>query len=317
LTISPTEGSPRVLIVGDDGEVGAVLHLHLLRAGWSPVCVPSPDLVEPIAPIVTPHAIVLVLPETPATSWAAALTTAASAAQAGVRVILVAPSRDVVEPLASVSGAERAMARSEVLVAPRTVLGPPPPRGVPPPIPPRRTPIPPRRTGVTGATSLGHDAAPLARESSVTTYTLGLATPPPTSGTVNDGASSSDLADLLQEDPTGTPMGGAASARLVADVTLVSEHNFFVGPTRRLDSGGVFVSTPHPPPLGTTLEMRLGLPDARKLDVRGEVVFVRVRGVLTGRQPAGCGVKLSGVPSWAVEVVERFFVARPPILYQP
>jgi Tfp pilus assembly protein PilZ len=136
---------------------------------------------------------------------------------------------------------------------------------------------------------------------------------------VNDGPSTIDLADLLQEDlVTPQPKGsGASPTHLAIDVSLVSEHNFFVGPTRRLDSGGVFISTPHPPPMGVTLEIRLGLPDARRLDVRGKVVFVRTRGSMAGRQPTGCGVKLSGVPGWAVEVVERFFVARPPILYQP
>ena len=42
MTIPAHDGAPRVLVVGDDGEVGAMLHLHLLRAGWSPFCVPGP-----------------------------------------------------------------------------------------------------------------------------------------------------------------------------------------------------------------------------------------------------------------------------------
>ncbi len=311
MSVPLAEGGPRVLVVGDDGEVGAVLHLHLLRSGWAPVCVPSPELVEPIAPIVAPHAIVLVLPETPEASWGTALTASATAAQAGVRVVLIAPSPEVVEPLALVSGAERALSRSEALAAPRSVLGSPPPRGLPPP-------PPARRTGVTGATRIARYEPPSPAEPS------GLAahskTPPPVTRTplpppaADDGMI--DLAELLRDELERTP-STAAPTHLVADVSLVSEHNFFVGRTRRLDSGGVFVATPHPPPVGTTLEVRLGLPDARKLEVRGEVVFVRERAAMAGRQPAGCGVRLLSMPSWAVSVVERFFVARPPIVHQP
>ncbi len=311
MTLPLAEGSPRVLVVGDDGEVGAVLHLHLLRAGWAPVCVPSPELVEPIAPIVAPHAIVLVLPETPETSWGTALTASATAAQAGVRVVLVAPSPEVVEPLALVSGAERALSRSEALASPRSVLGSPPPRGLPPP-------FPAGRTGITGATRIARQEPPRSKETSG--FATRPAAPPahePRPPAADDGPSSIDLAELLRDERLDTTTSAATPTHLVADVSLVSEHNFFVGRTRRLDSGGVFVATPHPPPVGTTLEVRLGLPDARKLEVRGEVVFVRERAAMAGRQPAGCGVRLISMPSWAVSVVERFFVARPPIVHQP
>jgi len=90
-----------------------------------------------------------------------------------------------------------------------------------------------------------------------------------------------------------------------------------VGPTRRVDSGGVFISTVLPPPVGTRLQVRLGLADGRKLDLEGEVVFIREKSAISGRQPAGCGIKLYSLPGWAVEAIDRFLLARPPIVYVP
>jgi hypothetical protein len=63
--------------------------------------------------------------------------------------------------------------------------------------------------------------------------------------------------------------------------------------------------------------VRLGLADGRKVDVEGEVSFVREKSAITGRQPSGCGVRLSGVPGWAIEAIERFMQARQPILHVP
>ena len=112
----------RVLVVGQDADVSIALHLHLERAGYALCCLPGPQDVEPIARAVAPHVIVLLLPATPDGTWASALTTAQNAAKVGVRVVLVAPSREIVEPLAAVAGAERALARSEVLARPLIVV---------------------------------------------------------------------------------------------------------------------------------------------------------------------------------------------------
>jgi hypothetical protein len=45
------------------------------------------------------------------------------------------------------------------------------------------------------------------------------------------------------------------------------------------------------------------------------VAFLRAKSATTGRQPAGCGVRLHGVPGWAVDAIERFFQARLPIAH--
>jgi len=126
-----------------------------------------------------------------------------------------------------------------------------------------------------------------------------------------------DLMALIDEELEDEPRQRPMLTRVEVTVSLVSEHNFFIGPTRRVDSGGVFIATAMPPPVGTRLQVRLGLADGRKLDLEGEVAFVREKSATTGRQPSGCGVKLFNVPGWALDSIERFILARQPLAYTP
>jgi hypothetical protein len=289
----------RVLVVGQDADVSIALHLHLERAGFAVFCVPGPHEVEAIARAVAPHVIVLLLPAAPDGTWGGALTMAQNAAKIGVRVVMVAPSREVVEPLAAVAGAERALSRSDVLSKPLVVVersvGSGLVGGTPPPVSPLSAQPPPR----TAAPRPAADAlAP------------GAATP-------RSRAPGVDLMALIDEELVDEPKARPVPTRVEVNVSLVSEHNFYVGQTRRMDSGGVFIATAMPPPVGTRLQVRLGLADGRKLDLDGEVAFVREKSATIGRQPTGCGVRLHGIPGWAVDAVERFILARQPIVYTP
>ncbi len=310
--MTPTQGqaAARVLVIGDDAELVAVLCLHLPRGGYAPVCLPGPELAPEILPRVEPHAVVLVLPVTPSASWGPALTSAASAAQAGVRVVLVAPVRDVVEPLAAAAGAERALSRAEVLARPLSVLDGMPAHAGPPPLPPRPMVAAHRTAGARP----GSATAGLAGTGPGTGRT---ATTPGSSAPALEGRAPIDLESLLPETSGGAPAQTPRATRVEVNVSLVSEHNFFVGSSRRIDSGGVFIATMLPPPVGTPLTVRLGLPDARKLEVAGEVVFLRDRAAVAGRQPPGCGVRLRDLPAWAVEAIALFLAARPPIVHAP
>jgi Tfp pilus assembly protein PilZ len=285
-------GASRVLVVGQDADVSIALHLHLERAGFMVYCLPRPQDVEAIARVVAPHVIVLILPAAPDGTWGGALTTAQNAAKVGVRVVMVAPSREVVEPLAAVAGAERAFARSDVLSRPLSVVeravGPGFVGGQAPVIPPPPAARP----------------APLALDPS----------PSPSPPRARSGV---DLMALIDEELVDEPRGRPLPTRVEVNVSLVSEHNFYVGRTRRMDSGGVFIATAMPPPIGTRLQVRLGLADGRKIDLDGEVAFVREKSATTGRQPTGCGVRLSAVPGWAIDTIERFILARQPIVYTP
>ncbi len=126
----------RVLVVGQDADVSIALHLHLERAGYAVYCLPGPQDVEPIARVVAPHVIVLILPAAPDGSWGNALTTAQTAAKVGVRVVMVAPSP---APRCSRDPSSSSSARS---AAGSSAAGCPRPRAAP-----RR---PPRRTGAGG-----------------------------------------------------------------------------------------------------------------------------------------------------------------------
>jgi len=293
----------RVLLVGSDADVSTALHLHLDRAGYAVYCLPGPMDLDAFLRVAAPHVIVLLLPAAPDATWGNALTTAANAARVGLRVVMVAPSREIVEPLAAVAGAERALARAEVLSKPLLVVE----RHV-------------------GSGLVGGGVAPLLPPQSAMMPPKPLTGPPPVPapGAEPPGGAFSrprgpavDLMALIDEELVDEPRQRPLLTRVEVNVSLVSEHNFFIGPTRRIDSGGVFIATAMPPPVGTRLQVRLGLSDGRKLDLEGEVAFVREKSATTGRQPSGCGVRLFSLPGWAIDSIERFILARQPLAFTP
>ncbi len=293
MTQAGAPAASRVLVVGQDADVSIALHLHLERAGFAVHCVPGPNDVEAIARVVAPHVIVLLLPAAPDGTWGGALTTAQNAAKVGVRVVMVAPSREIVEPLAAVAGAERALARAEVLSRPLVVVE----RSV--------------GTGFVGGAQALAPATPHGPIRPATLENPGTVPPRPSR------SPSVDLMALIDEELVDEPRARPVLTRVEVNVSLVSEHNFYVGQTRRMDSGGVFIATAMPPPVGTRLQVRLGLADGRKIDLEGEVAFVREKSATIGRQPTGCGVRLMSMPGWAVDAIERFILARQPIVYTP
>ena len=290
----------RVLVVGADADVSVALHMHLERAGFALFCNPNPAEMETMLRAVAPSIVVLLMPAAPDASWGNALTAAQSAARVGVRVMMVAPSREIVEPLAAVAGAERALARAEVLSRPLSVVE----RGAQRPPPPAPPQPPPPTPSVTAPVPRGAPASPPAL-SEPDEHPLRQAPHP------NVDLMALIDEELIEERPR------PQNARVEVSVSLVSEHNFFVGATRRIDSGGVFIASTMPPPVGTRVQVRLGLADGRKIDLEGEVTFIRGKSATTGRQPPGCGVRLHSLPGWAVDAIERFFLARQPILYSP
>jgi Tfp pilus assembly protein PilZ len=309
--VSPAGATPvasRVLVVGSDADVAIALHLHLERAGYAVYCMPGPGELEPLMRVVAPHTVVLLLPASPDATWGSALTAAASAAKVGVRIIMVGPAREIVEPLAAVAGAERAVSRAEVLTRPLVVVersvgtgyvGQPAGLSAAPRQPAAIIPPPP-------------PAAPPAAAAAPALSDPG--TQPPLRGPPSPPV---DLMSLIDEELVDEPRSRPVPARVEVNVSLVSEHNFYVGPTRRIDSGGVFIATAMPPQVGTRLQVRLGLADGRKIDLEGEVAFVREKNATTGRQPTGCGVRLLGLPGWASDAIDRFVLARQPIVYAP
>jgi hypothetical protein len=284
-------------VVGGDAASCAALHGAAAAAGHALWCLPSTAELEPVLRLAAPALVILLLPAAPDASWGAALAAAAGAARAGVRVVVVAPAREAVEPLAAVAGAERAMSRDELLARPEAAFERPPSAAAT---------VPPTASAPLPAPSAPPPAAPVPAP----TAAPRAAAPPPAGP-----RPALDVARLIDEELVGEPASRPRLTRIEVNVSLVSEHNFYVGATRRVDSGGVFVSTAMPPPVGTRLQLRLGLADGRKIDLDGEVAFIREKGALGGRQAAGCGVRLIGLPGWVADAIERFVQARPPIVH--
>jgi Tfp pilus assembly protein PilZ len=299
----------RILVVGPDPELAAVLHAHAAGAGWLLYTAPGPAELEPLVRTISPLLLVLVLPASPDATWGAALTAAQAAARSGVRVVMVAPSREVVEPLAAVAGAERALSRHELLSRPAALSDAAPSR----PASARPDPARPRAPIVPPAPPVAAPPPSPPRAPSIVPPSLAEADEPSPRAPPRPSPDLMSLIDeeLIEERRRPPP----TNARVEVAVSLVSEHNFYVGSTRRIDSGGVFIATAMPPPVGTRIQVHLGLADGRKLDLEGEVAFLRAKSATTGRQPAGCGVRLQGLPGWSVDAIERFFQARQPIIH--
>lgn len=129
-------------------------------------------------------------------------------------------------------------------------------------------------------------------------------------------AAGPNILELIEDELEDVLLGEELPpALLEVTVSLVSESNFFVGSTGKIDSGGVFVASYATPDVGSTMELLLQLPDGRKITVQGEVAFVRRKATVGRSHGAGFGVRLRGLPSWVVQSIEAFLNARPPNRY--
>ncbi|MBI3182792.1 MAG: pilus assembly protein PilZ [Myxococcales bacterium] len=271
----------RVVVVGTDADVSASLHLYLERAGCAVHCVPFPNQLEAMVRAVAAQVVVVVLPAVLEEAWLRGVS-AASGMAGGAQVTAMAPTPEVAARVGNVPGL-RVVGRQELLSRPTLVLDR---RGAPVAAPP---PAPAASAGMSPVVPPSPPAA---------------ASAPP----------SADLLRLIEEELEEPIVGQPLDSELLeVAVTLVSQHNYYVGPTGRLDSGGVFVASGSPPQVGTAVKVRLVLADGRTVDVNGEVSWVRAKSGVTRSFVPGCGVRLSGVPEWAVQSIERFMKARPPI----
>ena len=92
---------------------------------------------------------------------------------------------------------------------------------------------------------------------------------------------------------------------LQADVSGMSQTNFFAGLSEDISEGGVFVATMSPPPVGDTVHLKITVNgDAtRAVVVKGTVRWHRTDEVGV---PSGCGIQfeeLSGDPRRAVSAL--------------
>ncbi len=93
---------------------------------------------------------------------------------------------------------------------------------------------------------------------------------------------------------------------------MVSESNFFVGLTRNLSHGGLFIATWRRLPIGTPVEVVLTLPDGPVV-TRGRIRWVRdVPDVTT----PGIGVMFEALSEEDRRRIEAFCARRAPDYYE-
>jgi uncharacterized protein (TIGR02266 family) len=103
---------------------------------------------------------------------------------------------------------------------------------------------------------------------------------------------------------------------LSVDISLHGEHNFFVGLSHRISTGGVFVATHERHPIGRHVAVTLTLPEReRPVRATGEVRWVRPYKE-SNDGPAGVGIQLSGLEPDDAAAIDAFIEQRPPILFE-
>jgi len=103
---------------------------------------------------------------------------------------------------------------------------------------------------------------------------------------------------------------------VAVDVSFHTEHNFFMGLTENLSSGGLFVATYDDVPVGTKLKIKLGLPDQAPIEASGVVRWVREYTRFTQDVAPGVGVELIDLSDEAEQAIRSFLAQRDPIYYE-
>ena len=104
--------------------------------------------------------------------------------------------------------------------------------------------------------------------------------------------------------------------RIKVEITLIGDHNFYVGCAENISAGGVFVATHEPHDIGSEVKLELTLPNLeRPIKTKGTVRWVRpYRESNDG--PAGIGLAFVGLGEEDAEAVQAFAQERPPIFYE-
>jgi uncharacterized protein (TIGR02266 family) len=103
---------------------------------------------------------------------------------------------------------------------------------------------------------------------------------------------------------------------LEVSVDIESESNFYTGITSDLSEGGVFVAMDPPLAPGALVSIDLQLPPpTEKLQLNGEVRWVREFGSSSEGLPPGCGIKWFELAPDTAAAITRFVRLRDTIFY--
>jgi uncharacterized protein (TIGR02266 family) len=106
-----------------------------------------------------------------------------------------------------------------------------------------------------------------------------------------------------------------ARYKVELDVSLGSDHNFYVGFVENISAGGVFVATHMLKPVGEILELSIHIPNSDSMITgTGEVRWIREFSERSN-VPPGMGVRFINLEPGSVEAIERFLARREPIFF--
>ena len=93
---------------------------------------------------------------------------------------------------------------------------------------------------------------------------------------------------------------------LLAAVELTTDDGTFVGLSYDVSAGGMFVATSAAPAIGTAVELTVLLPDGTRLELTGQVRWVRAAQDAESGLPAGCGIEWDVLPMDALRALLHF-----------
>ncbi len=123
-------------------------------------------------------------------------------------------------------------------------------------------------------------------------------------------------AHLREPDPEPeTERRGEWRARLETAVTLDSGSNFFIGFTRNISRGGIFVTCEDPLPQNTEIELLFSLPGGRRIEAVAAVSWVRERAACGPEVPPGMGLRFVRLAEADRRTIRTFMRLREPLFY--
>jgi Tfp pilus assembly protein PilZ/CheY-like chemotaxis protein len=140
--------------------------------------------------------------------------------------------------------------------------------------------------------------------------------PRPAPRTAGGRSSHADLLAMIEEEVAERPVARQEVPRAEIQVNLFSRHNFYVGTSGALDTGGIFIATAHLMPIGQQVRLRLDLPFSEALETEGRVEWARTADAYT-RTPSGVGVSLAHLHADVRKALEHFFRERAPLTHLP
>ncbi len=129
--------------------------------------------------------------------------------------------------------------------------------------------------------------------------------PPPS----ENGSTPPSLAESFTPRPQRYP--------IKVEITFESEHNFYKGETENISSGGIFISTSQPAPIGKMLEVIFTIPGLKRPCIAVcQVRWARQLNPQMPEIPSGMGLRFIRLDSSSRAAIDLFIQHRQPIFYE-